>query len=250
MNKKILEKIIHFGDLYRKKYLNIPEFDSNFLKSNWWNGLSLFLNHSFYQGRKDEVSKLVEYAANNVLRKYFWGKTTDGLDRIDLRIIDDELHKSIGRGRIGKEGDIKMVIEILKFVKILPERNLTIYSLDKINDGLVREHFDELQSIFQIGPKIASFYLRDLISIYNLDNSIEDRDLEFLQPVDVWVRRVAFVIGIISNEREPVDQVRDKIIKICKELNISSLKFNQGAWYIGKNAFNILTKNLENITIS
>ena len=77
MNKKTIEKIIYFGDLYRREYLNNPEFNKYFLKRNWWNGLSLFLNHSFYQGRKDEVSKLVDgvnqyNTINNGVRSLFY----------------------------------------------------------------------------------------------------------------------------------------------------------------------------------
>lgn len=249
MNKKYFEKIIYFGDLYKKEYLNKPKFHPGFLKANWWNGLSLFLNHSFYQGRKDEVSELVEYAANEVLKKYFSGETTNELDRVDLKAVDDELRKKIGKGKIGKERDIEMIVEILKFVKALPERNLTIYSLDKISDGLVKEHFDELQTIRQIGPKIASFYIRDLISIYDLDDSVDYEDLEFLQPIDVWVKRIAFAIGILEKRSEPENRVKKKIVEKCKEFNVSSIKFNQGAWYFGKNAFEILVKNLKNIDL-
>jgi hypothetical protein len=89
INRKILDKINHLGDLYRKEYFKkyIPQL----LERNWWSGLSLFLNHSFYQGRKDEVSKLVEDVAKSVLVRYFSGKNISEL-KVDLRKVEKELN--------------------------------------------------------------------------------------------------------------------------------------------------------------
>lgn len=72
-------------------------------------------------------------------------------------------------------------------------------------------------------------------------------DLKFFQPIDVWVRKVAHQLGIISDENCPEDQVRSRIIEACAKAGVSAFKFNQGAWYLGKNAFNIVIQHLDKI---
>jgi hypothetical protein len=52
--------------------------------------------------------------------------------------------------------------------------------------GLVRHAFERLDSIRGIGPKIASFFLRDVAVRFEIEPL---RDRELLQPIDVWVRR-------------------------------------------------------------
>ncbi len=41
--------------------------------------------------------------------------------------------------------------------------------------------------------------------------------------------------------------IRQKIVNICNENKLSSLKFNQGAWFMGYQSFDILLKNTEKI---
>lgn len=54
----------------------------------------------------------------------------------------------------------------------LSEKNLTLYRVSQIRSGKLFDHYDELDHIFQVGEKIASFYLRDLVFIYGLDSLI------------------------------------------------------------------------------
>lgn len=53
-------------------------------------------------------------------------------------------------------------------------------------DGQVRRAFQRLDLVRGIGPKIASFFLRDLAVWFKIE-PYQDREL--LQPIDVWVRR-------------------------------------------------------------
>jgi hypothetical protein len=62
------------------------------------------------------------------------------------------------RGKAGKSGDtIKMLVSISKFVANLSEKNLTLYSMLQIRSGKLSDHYAELDQIFQVGEKIASF---------------------------------------------------------------------------------------------
>lgn len=140
-----------------------------------------------------------------------------------------------------------MVISILEFISKLDKRNIVEHSISKIKSGETKEHFYELQNIVSIGPKITSFYLRDLICMYSLDKFISEEDLVFLQPIDTWVRKVAHKVGIIDNLAEDDGTVREKIVKTCSGLNVSTIKFNQGAWFLGYNSFDIILENLDKI---
>ncbi len=52
--------------------------------------------------------------------------------------------------------------------------------------GRVRDAFESLDRVRGIGPKIASFFLRDVAVRFSIE-PLQDREL--LQPIDVWVRR-------------------------------------------------------------
>jgi hypothetical protein len=67
-----------------------------------------------------------------------------------------------------------------------------------------------------------------------------------LQPVDVWVRKVARKTGII-NDGVSDEEIKKSILRVCQEAGVSALRFNQGVWYLGKNAFDIVIENLDNI---
>ena len=60
------------------------------------------------------------------------------------------------------------------------------YSLNKIDRGELDELWNSLrQNITQVGPKIASFYLRDLVSLFGLELKIPvDEQIMYLFPID------------------------------------------------------------------
>jgi hypothetical protein len=94
-----------------------------------------------------------------------------------------------------------------------------------------------------VGPKIAAFYLRDVVSLFELEDNVSEGFQFTLQPVDVWVRRVAFNIGIVPKGTSHRDVSR-AIIDLCKSEDCSPLQFNQGAWYAGAHAFALLMEKL------
>jgi Holliday junction resolvasome RuvABC DNA-binding subunit len=139
-----------------------------------------------------------------------------------------------------------MAIDSLNYIDTLENKNVVKHSVNEIINNDLHAHYYELINIRQIGPKISALYLRDIVCFYELDNLITDTDYSFLQPIDTWVNKIAHKIGLTTNTKN-MEEIRIKIIKACRENNISSLKFNQGAWYIGSNAYEILLENLVNI---
>lgn len=247
MKKEIVKKIAKYGDKFVEKHL-IPAFDTGLMLQDWWQGLQYFLHYSFFQGRADTISIKVEKAAMNILKRHITGKNTNTLIRLskdNFAKIREELKQVIGKSKIGKGRDIDMVISILNFASKLKEENIVKYSISKIKKGKLKSHFYELQTIISIGPKIASLYLRDLVWMYSLERLISKDDLVYLQPIDTWVRKVAFKTGIIDDIKLSDTQVRQKIVEACQNLDISTIKFNQGAWYVGYYAFDIVLENLD-----
>jgi hypothetical protein len=249
MDVETIKKIINYGDKYIERHLT-DVFDTNLMLKDWWAGLQFFLSRSFYQGRRDTISMRVEEKAMDVLQEFVKTNNNDATFLINPNSfleIKNALKEVIGKGKIGRGRDIDMVISILDFVSKLTERNIVNYSISKIKNGKIKDHFFELQKIISIGPKITSFYLRDLICMYSLEKYMSEEDLIFLQPIDTWVRKVALKVGIIDKNNEDDSVVREKIVKACLDLNVSTIKFNQGAWFLGYNSFDIVLENLNKI---
>lgn len=128
MRVETIRKIINYGDKYIEKHLT--EVDTDLMLKDWWKGLQFFLNRSFYQGRRDTISMRVEEKVMNVLKKYIADEGNNPkilLDKNNSLEIENALKEVIGKGKIGKGRDIKMVISILDFVSELEEKNIVNY---------------------------------------------------------------------------------------------------------------------------
>jgi hypothetical protein len=82
-----------------------------------------------------------------------------------------------------------------------------------------------------------------LVSLYGLSGFIDAAAASCLQPVDVWVRRIARKAGIAGLADSDV-AIRSGILKACRDEGVSPIGFNQGAWYIGYHAFDLLLERL------
>jgi hypothetical protein len=92
----------------------------------------------------------------------------------------------------------------------------------------------EIRSIRQVGPKVVSLYLRDLDFLYNLG-----LPFSYTQPVDTWGSQVLSRVGICSDEDSNTVKL-DKLLTACEKANVDPKMVNAGAWYLGKNTFDIL----------
>jgi hypothetical protein len=101
-------------------------------------------------------------------------------------------------------------------------RNLVTIAHDALEHGNVEEVHTEIRSIRGVGPKIASFFLRDVAIRYKIELD-EDRDL--LQPVDRWVLRFAQMLD---------DRVARSDVGQWMVCNSSRPELvNAGMWYFG-----------------
>jgi hypothetical protein len=247
MNKAMIKAILEYGARYRKELL-LREWTREQLLEDWQAALRFFFSKAFYQGRSDAMSARVEKAAVEVL-DFNFSHADLRLANWDLDVLRRELHDKVGKGKVGKARDIEMVISCLRFVNRLPDSNIVAYSVRRIEAGEIGQHYDEIQrsknksGIFQVGPKIAAFYLRDVVSLYELEDNISAEFQFTLQPIDVWVRRVAYDTGMVP-KRGSDQLIAQAIADLCNEEGCSPLQFNQGAWYAGANAFSLLMERL------
>jgi len=243
MEADIIKKVSNYSDFYVKE--NMSNYDKSLLLNNWFEALDFFLDRVYYQGRSDALSSKVKDVVSIVLEEYA-EKCNDKcqiLNKSNFSDIEDELKGKIGKGKIGRGRDIDMTIDILSFVSEIEDKNIIRYSLSKIKSGDLKNHYYELQKIRSIGPKISSLYFRDLFCLYS-ENKLSPEEMVLLQPIDTWVRQVALKIGMIE-EKDEGDIVREKIFESCERAGVSVIRFNQGAWYLGANSFNVLMDRLK-----
>jgi hypothetical protein len=251
MNTTLVYSIVQHGVRYRQEMLG--RYDPEQLLTNWWSALDFFLGRACFQGRRDDVSERVYQAVAAVLSPLFCGKKRTvnykGARRQEWRTVERELRQRIGKGKVGKARDVDMVLSSLDFIGQLSSLNIVDYSVKRIRNGEIDKHYSELQrsrnrnGIIQIGPKTASFYLRDVVSLYRLEGKVPDEFAFCLQPVDVWVRKLAYKTGIVEDGADD-KKIQEAIVALCKEYGCSPLQFNQGAWYTGYFAFDLLLEML------
>jgi hypothetical protein len=246
MNECFVQSIVEYGNRYRRKMLGKHNPDS--LLADWWLAFDFFLGRACFQGRRDDVSERVYQAVIDGLRPLF-GSTNKTIIYQQKRsrkweTVKQNLEELIGKGKVGKGRDVEMVLSILDFIGNLPSLNIIGYSVQKIRSGEIREHYGELQrDMVQVSPKIATFYLKDVLSLYQLEELVPEESAFCLQPIDVWVRKLVKKMGMVG-DRASDDDIRKAIIGLCRDHKVSPAQFNQGAWYLGYFAFDLLVEML------
>jgi hypothetical protein len=98
----------------------------------------------------------------------------------------------------------------------------------------VEPQFLRIVDIRGVGPKIASFLIRDIVHIYGIENQVDRLDRIYIQPIDKWIRLIAPYVVPESGAKEMADWVlAGKLTKYARLAGISSIRFNMGATYFG-----------------
>lgn len=244
--ESLIEKVAEFHEDYESKFLyNKIKNKENYLKSPK-EALFFVLSCSFYQGRRDELSKRFEEKAIEFLSGL--GNLDEILAKSENRIIERDglrsryvgLYNGLEDAKAGKGGDRLMVISLINLIQSNDEKNILRFLIEKIKSGKVAEAYKNLDDVWSIGQKIASLILRDIVYIYELENSLKGKeDYYFLQPIDTWVHQVSKKLGLTKKDKIYEGEAKDLTNK-CFELGVDPIHYNQGAWYIGSNSLEIL----------
>jgi len=202
------------------------------LLSDEYTSLRVFLNNYAHE-RNVSVRKYAELACLTIYKQY-QGEITN------IRVGEPEkawaIYKSLRDDKYPKLGlnathnpmnEDKGALRVMKDHKII---HLSKFLVDQIkNDDLKKAH-KILKTIRGVGDKIASLYLRDLVTSAKIDeNALNDTYL--LQPVDIWVNRGLKLL--LENVPKKMVERQKAIDKLCNTHNISGIDFNRGCWFLG-----------------
>jgi len=149
-----------------------------------------------------------------------------------------------------------------EFVNTCDERNIGVNA--RVNEGavkgvasLVEEHgnlfawtdetvttnesvtpvYTAVNDIRGLGEKITRFFVRDAVWIADVEANVLQDEREYLQPMDVWTRRVAHILWEDTWDATDTD-LSQRAAAACTERSVSNAEFNQGAWYLGAKEHN------------
>ena len=105
------------------------------------------------------------------------------------------------------------------------EHNIVLWAKCQLDQDQARAAHYALCSINGIGPKIASFFLRDVA--WSL-KAYPDTDRALLQPVDVWVKRATYALDQESEGKEA-----EWIVAAAREMDVLPEAINAAMWYFG-----------------
>ncbi len=234
---KKTKSVEQYGRLYMRRFLQDQITSKDSIHSDWRKALDFLFSKVFYRGRRDELSERFMRATLKTLKEV---NLDSGYDK---QILDD-LMKSNG---VNNHKDRKMVCEVLDFILNLPasyDHNIVKYTIERIESGGIVNIFNELNAIYAIGDKLSSFYIRDTVLVFDLENHLQADDFKYCQPIDTWVKQVAVKLGIISPQEGDIETIKSAIIVGCQEASTSPLLFNAGAWMVGAKSFDLLIEQL------
>jgi endonuclease III len=214
-----------------------------------WDSLGIFLEGYAFerQGRSPDYSyaavdsllyckqrykgKLYQTVVNDI-----WEQFRKLLNYKGLNTDNNCLYSDNCLYLIQKKSALQSVIEMVLNNGITQQKyTLVTYLINSINQNNdIKPAFELLTSIRGIGNKIASFYLRDLVDVMNVNlGQIQNRDL--LQPIDIWVERIIKTLSNNQNmdKKEMPNWIVDQTPK--NQNNVNPERINMGIWFFCSN---------------
>jgi hypothetical protein len=224
------------GGRYIKEQIDSDIWTPKRLSNDWFLSLEFWFTKSFFRGRRDDISENFMNKAISTIKQF-------GKNKL-FYTPDQEIESALIKAGVNNHIDRKMVIQSINFIKQINNHNIVTYCLKEIKLNQTIKVFNELKTIYGIGPKLACFFLRDLCFVYKVEPSSKE-ELICIQPVDTWVRKVAIKLGIPGcTEDKHETEVIEPIVSFCLKHKISPLMFNCGAWRTGARSFELLLESL------
>lgn len=254
--------------------------DANKILDSWWLSLIFFFDRVFYQGRRDEVSTMFKEATIIALEEFLGKTEQEKLsqlirlkdngcldyhsygfgDKVVARLpslcselkakLNGKYFVQLPNGNkkersTGKARDREMTIDTLRFLTENLEKhdfNILKYTISQIRDHGLNRLYGQLTDIRQVGDKTARLFLRDAVAVYDLEKlELDVEELSLLQPVDTWVRQICRSSQVKLVSKDTSDrEIQKKIVKLCLDMGVSPIKFNQGIWYLGSHSLELL----------
>ena len=247
--RRLILNIANLSEKYHQKHL-AARWSKDKLLNDWYCAFEFFLDHTLLQGRSDRVSEKVVEAVFEVFEDNR-NMIEEGFKSGSWEDLKGRLFERIGKGKVGKRADVDHVIDSLKFLREkISDRNVVKYTVDEVKAGRVMQVYEELDRIRQVGDKVACFYLRDVVTLFELEGCVPPEHRRLLLPIDTWVRKFAKEY-LVKDAKDPKDdEIKQKILKVCDDYGVSPAKLDQGIWYAGFNSYNLLIEILKQVDIN
>lgn len=244
---KLSNEYYHFTIKALEKYFN-PIQDLNnaykkILEDRKYFGKEIILNFKKDKNMKKKNSiKHPDFHKEIILKNPFIEHL---LTEQDVEIIwrNDKYSKKIF---LNNDEDIMMVLDVLKFISENNEKqNIYKYLKEKILNSEIESLYKELITIRAIKDKIATFIIRDIVLMNEIN--LRKEDYKFAFPIDTWVIKIATKeLGILGTKEK---EIKISFIEKCLENNINPSKFAAGLWYLGFHSLYIALDCLKKIEI-
>jgi hypothetical protein len=213
-DKKQMQFLERLGCMYVSRYMHPLWHDRKAMDSR--QALELFLEGYAFerQGRSPVYAPAAVDAVNkshNLSAEQVWKNFGDSLDWQKLNKLNNPLYHT--------KSQCNCVIDGLKSTSGI--RNIVADARNAIADGRVREIYEEVDAIRGIGPKIASFFLRDVALRFDIAPTNERA---LLQPIDVWVMRI---VGHFDTNLSAEGEIQSWIVDHFDNPEMA----NAGMWY-------------------
>jgi hypothetical protein len=133
-------------------------------------------------------------------------------------------------------GVVSGILDLAREVGVVEGRgSINNWVVDGIvSSGRVESQFMRLVEIRGLGPKVASLYLRDMVFLHHLEDSLDFADRLYIHPIDKWQRAIApFVVADLEDVDAPDWVLAGKLAKQTRKAGVSGIRFNMGTSFFG-----------------
>ena len=255
----MLEPFEKLGDFYVARYMNSLWEENGTCETDKWASLRLFLKvYAFErQGRSPDYAFVAtdsvdEHQARPLSKdvvRPIWRSFCGRLKNMGVNHANNPLCPRATKYKRHYKGEIRQSsVRKISAVQLAVDLDMPLvaWARDAMGrqDGLKEAH-KRIREINGINNKIASFFLRDVASRFQLAPA---HDRHLLQPIDVWVR---FVVQTLRRSNHITD---DECASWIVEKSAKPESANQGIWYfctaVGHSSQYLVSRALRDTTYS
>lgn len=240
-----MSKIDIFQLLIRDYWENIQERDSLTGLSDsrhWYDALIHFKNYAYERNMTGAISRYREIAdlvLKPLKNRERWSDNLEIMiwNNFKNQCLSEDIKHNEQVDPLKPSSKNKQSLE--KFVwNITNGENSTIaiWAYNMLNANKLMEAHKQLKTVWGVGDKIASFYLRDIFwlgsKLFPAEPLTKIDNIYLIQPVDIWVERAAKAIGC---EEKSKREIAKCISSFEQELGLPPGGGNIAFWMLGSN---------------
>ena len=211
-------------------------------ESHWYDALIHFKNYAYERNMTGAISRYRDIA-NLVLvtlkNRERWSAN------LEKTIWDNFKKQCLSEGIKPNEqvdplkpssGDKKSLEKFVWDITNGDNNTITVWAFNMLSANKLQQAHQQLKSVWGIGDKISSFYLRDIFwlgsNLSPTESLTKIENLHLIQPVDIWVERAAEALG--CEEKSKV-QIAKYISSYEQRVGIQPGGSNIAFWMLGSN---------------